>query len=78
MRRRLFAVVLVALPSVLQASGAIGGSTAIGTSITFDRETTDLGEPKDIKFEFNASHTFDNEVVLGAILMGQHRTKVPV
>ena len=66
MRRKHFAVVLVALPSVLQASGAMGGSTSVGTTITFDREATDLGEPKDIKLEFNASHTFDNEVVLGA------------
>ena len=66
MRRKHFAIVLVALPSVLQASGAMGGSTSVGTTITFDREAADLGEPEDIKFEFNASHTFDNEVVLGA------------
>ena len=44
----------------------MGGGTSVGTSITFDREAADLGEPKDVKFEFNASHTFDNEVVLGA------------
>jgi len=44
---------------------ATAGSDTVGVTITSDRDPDDFAVPKDIKYELNAAHTFDNSLILG-------------
>ena len=51
---------------MMAATGASAGSNSLGLSVTSDREAGDFGMPKDIKYELDAAHTFNNGVIVGS------------
>lgn len=57
----------LALAATVHASGpAQAGSTAIGASMTLEREPDDWSASKSTDWQADIAHTFDNKVILGA------------
>jgi len=44
---------------------AAAGSNSVGMTITSDRDPDDFDVPKDMKYELNGAHTFDDGLILG-------------
>jgi hypothetical protein len=56
----------LAVVALLAANcAAIAGSDSVGMTITSDRDPGDFADPKDMKYELNGAHTFDNGLILG-------------
>ncbi len=44
---------------------ASAGSNSVGMTMTTDRDPGDFDVPKDLKYELNGAHTFDDGLILG-------------
>jgi len=44
---------------------ANAGSNSVGMTMTTDRDPDDFDVPKDLKYELNGAHTFDDGLILG-------------
>jgi hypothetical protein len=63
--RRLAIAMLVATAILATNRVASAGSDSVGMTITSDRDPDDFGVPKDMKYELNGAHTFDDGLILG-------------
>jgi hypothetical protein len=63
--RHLGSAALAVAALVAGNGAAIAGSDSVGMTITSDRDPDDFAVPKDMKYEFNGAHTFDNGLILG-------------
>ena len=68
MRNSLTAMAIAAATAGM-ACAARAESSTIGASITSDREPDKFAIPKNIKYELNASHTFDNGLILAGLIV---------
>jgi hypothetical protein len=57
---------IAGLLAIIGATHANAGSSTIGVSVTSERLPDDFGSLKSTDFELDASHTFDNHVIVGA------------
>jgi len=65
-RRHLANAVLVSIAVLATNCVATAGSDSVGVTITSDRDPDNFAVPKDMKYELNGAHTFDNGLILGS------------
>ena len=63
--RRLTAILLAAVVGMAATCVAVADSSSVGVTITSNREPENLSIPSNLKYQFNAGHTFDSGVILG-------------
>src|SRR5580704_18839298 len=56
---------LIAAAIVTTNGVASAGSNSVGMTMTTDRDPDDFDVPKDLKYELNGAHTFDDGLILG-------------
>jgi len=64
MRQVIMAIVLAAVLAAMARTAAAENSS-IGVVVTSDREPDKFADPKNMKYELNGSHTFDNGLIAG-------------
>jgi hypothetical protein len=62
---RLANAVLIATVVLAPNRAATAGSDAVGVTLTSDRDPGDFGVPKNMKYDLNGAHTFDNGLIVG-------------
>jgi len=63
--RRLARAMLIVAAILAPNSIATAGSNSIGMTITSDRDPDNFDVPKDMKYELNEAHTFDDGLIWG-------------
>jgi hypothetical protein len=63
--RHLANAMLIATAILTTNRVAAAGSNSVGMTITSDRDPDDFDVPKDMKYELNGAHTFDDGLILG-------------
>jgi hypothetical protein len=63
--RHLANAMLIATAILAANRVAAAGSNSVGMTITSDRDPDDFDVPKDMKYELNGAHTFDDGLILG-------------
>src|ERR1700691_3156371 len=63
--RQLENVILIAAAILATDGTCRAGSSSIGVTMTSDHDPGDFGVPKDMKYELNGAHTFDEGLILG-------------
>ena len=67
--RYLLTGIAIAAATTAMAYAAAGAENTIGMSITSDRDPDKIAIPKNMKYELNGSHIFDNGLILAGLFV---------
>ena len=71
---RSFQVSILTVATALATTcNAVAESNSIGMTVTSDRDPDKFANPKNMKYELNGTHTFDNGVIVGGSLQYNDR-----
>ena len=64
-----YRLIAIAAVATAMACAAHAESNTIGVNVTSDRDPDKFAIPKNIKYELNGSHTFDNGLILAGLIV---------